>query len=355
MRQSRRQFAISALATALAPAAFPVRAQNLRNEIRPTPLVIARGGAAGGPALSRASYLTAIDQGADFLSACLVSSKDGILVVRDDDELSGATDIGAHPEFADRRATRVIEGATREGWFTEDFTLAELKSLTLLGGPRDRRPAAADRPTILTFDELIGVARAGCVSQARVIGVEANLVHPAYFASLDLPLEPKLAHIIHAQGYNSPAAAMLVASEDPMALKTLGQSTTARRVQRIGAGQGPARSPGVSWADMLTPDGLSNLARQVWAVALPLEAVLDLSSPRAPQATGLTTAAHMAGLMVHAWAGSEGAAFPPSPFKAGDGRRLLTGLFAAGVDGVCGELAAPVARARADAQNARRN
>jgi len=350
--QSRRQFAISALAAALAPVGLPLRAQG---ETRPAPLVIARGAAAGGPALSRAAYLTAIDQGADFLAGSLVSSKDGVLVVREDDELSGATDVAAHPEFAERRATRVIDGVTREGWFTEDFTLAELKSLTLVGGPRDKRPAAADRPTLLTFEELIAIARAGCVSQARVIGVQASLAHPTYFANLDLPLEPKLAQVIHAQGYNSPVAAMLVASEEPRALKVLSQLTTARRVQRIGAGSGPVGAPGVSWADMLSPEGLARLAREVWAVALPTEAVLDLSNPRAPQATGLIAQAHMAGLRVHAWAGSEDTPFPPPPFKGGDSRRLLTALFAAGADGVCGDLAAPIARARGDALSAHRS
>jgi glycerophosphoryl diester phosphodiesterase len=187
-----------------------------------------------------------------------------------------------------------------------------------------------------------------------VIGVQASLAHSTYFANLDLPLEPKLAHVIHAQGYNSPAAAMLVASDDPRALKTLGQLTTVRRVQRIGVGSGPTGAPGVGWADMLSPEGLSSLARQVWAVALPAEAILDLSNPKAPQATGFTAAAHMAGLMVHALAGSEQAAFPPPPFKGGDARRLLADLFAAGVDGVCGDLAAPIARARNDALNARR-
>jgi glycerophosphoryl diester phosphodiesterase len=350
MRQSRRQFTISALATALATVGLPLRAETRAIP----PLVIARGAAAGGPALSRAAYLTAIDQGADFLAGGLVSSKDGVLIVREDDELSGATDVAAHPEFAERRTTRVIDGVTREGWFTEDFTLAELKSLTLSGGPRDRRPAAADRPTVLTCEELIAIARAGCVSQGRVIGVQASLAHSTYFANLDLPLEPKLAHVIHAQGYNSPAAAMLVASDDPRALKTLGQLTTVRRVQRIGVGSGPTGAPGVGWADMLSPEGLSSLARQVWAVALPAEAILDLSNPKAPQATGFTAAAHMAGLMVHALAGSEQAAFPPPPFKGGDARRLLADLFAAGVDGVCGDLAAPIARARNDALNARR-
>jgi len=349
MKQSRRHFTISALAAAVATVGRPLRAQT-----RTIPLVIARGAAAGGPALSRAAYLTAIDQGADFLAGSLVSSKDGVLIVRDDDELSGATDVAAHPEFAERRTTRVVDGATREGWFTEDFALAELKSLTLTGSPRERRPAAADRPTLLTFEELIAIARAGCISQGRVIGVQASLVHPTYFANIGLPLEPKLAHVIHAQGYNSPAAAMLVASEDPRALKTLGQLTTARRVQRIGAGSGPNGAPGLSWADMLSPDGLAGLARQAWAVALPAEAILDLSNPKAPQATGLTSAAHMAGLIVHAWAGSEQAGFPPPPFKGGDARRLLADLFAAGVDGVCGDFAALIARARNDALNAHR-
>ena len=339
MSQTRRQFAASALALALAP---PVRAEAAR-----TALVIACGASQGGwPAQTRLAYEKAIEQGADFLEGGLVCSKDGILVVRADDELSGTTDVATRADFAARRATRVIGGETREGWFTEDFTLAELKSLTLTGAARGRRVVRDAPPAILTLEELIAIARAGSVRQARVVGVYAFLRHPAYFASLDLALEHRLAQVIRAQGYDSPAAALLVASDDLSSLRTMAGLTRARRVLRMGGG-----------ANLGTgaprPD-LQSLAGQVFAVAPDADQVLDVSDPRLIKPSGLVQAAHTAGLEVHAWAGTTGGAFPATPFRSGDARKLIAALFEAGCNGVCGDPASLLARARADAGSAHR-
>ena len=338
MSQTRRQFAASALALTLAPAALA--------QARQTPIVIARGAAGGWPAQTRLAYEQAINQGADFLEAPLVCSKDGVLMVRADDELSATTDVAQRSDYADRRATRVIDGAAREGWFTEDFTAPELTGLALAGSPRERRGASGAPAAILTFEEIIAIARAGSVRQMRVIGVYASLTHPAYFANLGLALEPKLAQMIRAEGYDSPAAAMIVASGDPRSLTTLDGLTRARRVQRVGPG---------SAAQMLSPEGLKDLAGRVFAVAPDAGLALDLTNPRAPKSSGLIEGAHAAGLRVHAWAGSESEAFPAAPLKSNDTRRLLADLFQAGADGVCADNAALAVRARADAQSARRD
>jgi glycerophosphoryl diester phosphodiesterase len=334
MSQTRRQFAAAALALGVSPLAVPARAQT-----RPAPLLIARGGpAAGWPAQSRGAYEDAASQGADFLEAGLVPTKDGALVVRADNELSAATDVAARPEYAERRATRVIDGVTREGWFAEDFTLAELKSLALAGASRDHRTGGDGRATILTFDELTALARAACVSQTRVVGVCATLLHPRYFASLDLPLEARLAEAVSRLGYNSSAAAMLIASPDPVAIKTLSGLTRARRVQILSDDpQG------------LALESLQALARQVWAAALPAGALLDLANPRAPKAADLIARAHVAGLTIQAWTGIGASPFPPPPFKPGDARRLLALLFAAGLDAAAADSPQLLTRARSDA------
>jgi glycerophosphoryl diester phosphodiesterase len=332
MDPTRRQFAASAAALALAPAGTALA------QARVAPIVIARGGADGGwPAQSAGAYAKAIEEGADFLEAGLVSSKDGHLVVRQDDELSASTDVAARPDFAERRATRVIGGETREGWFAEDFTLAELKSLNLPLPPHQRRPDGATRPVILTLEEVIALARAGSVSQARVVGIYADLLHADYFTELGLPLEPRLADLIRVQGYESPAAAMFVASEQLAALASVAQLVRTRRV---------LRTPG---AAALTPDALRALASRVFAIAPQADQALDLANPHAPTPSGLVQAAHDAGLRVHVWAGGAGRPFPPPPFRGGDERRLLTDLFAAGADGVCADLASPAVRARGDA------
>jgi glycerophosphoryl diester phosphodiesterase len=343
MNHTRRQFAAAALALGLTPLATPGRAQ-----ARPTPDVIAGGGAAGGwPAQSRVAYEQAAGQGADFLEGGLATSKDGALLIRSDNEISAATDVATRPEYAERRTTRVIDGVTREGWFTEDFTLPELKSLNLTGAPRDRRDTATLRPAILTLEDLMAIARAASVRQARVVGVCVTLLHPRYFASIDLPLEARLAQVVSQQGYNSPVAALMIASDNAASLKTLAGLTRARRIQILGPGPGGA-------TPALSPEALTNLARQVWGVALPVDQVLDFSNPRAVKATNLVAAVQAAGLRAQAWPGLSGAPFPPPPFKSGDARRLLTVLFAAGVDGVCWDSAAPLSRARADGLAARK-
>jgi glycerophosphoryl diester phosphodiesterase len=141
------------------------------------PLIIAHRGASGErPEHTRAAFELAIEQGADFIEPDLVMSRDGVLVVRHENEIGGTTDVAARPEFLDRRTTKTIDGETLTGWFTEDFTLAELKTLRA----RERLPAIRPANTafdgqepILTFDEVLDLA------EAVVCGGHQNLVNLA--------------------------------------------------------------------------------------------------------------------------------------------------------------------------------
>ncbi|HEY2048012.1 MAG TPA: glycerophosphodiester phosphodiesterase family protein [Caulobacteraceae bacterium] len=308
-------------------------------------MIIARGGSAGGwPAGSRGAYEQAANDGADYFESGIVSTKDGVLIARRDDELSGDTNVASHPEYAERRTTRVIEGNTREGWFCEDFTLPEIKSLTLtLPGGQDRRSgsAKAERPVILTFDELTRAARAASVRTTRVVGVYATLMAPKYFASLDLPLEQNLARAISAAGYNSTAAAAFVASDDLDSLKVLGELTRARRVRLWGRG-----------APATAPTDVQEAAAGTLNIAPPADWLLDVSDPKNLKLTGLAGAAHTAGFGVHAWVRGSGDFFAPPPLKPGDSRRALATLFTDTIEGVSVDLAEPAARARNDAAKA---
>lgn len=326
MNPSRRTIALLCLAAPLA-AGSPAWAMARQ------PLVLAPGaGTAETPAGSRGAFEQAIREGADFIVADFTPTKDGALAALSDNELSGATNVAARTEFAARRGSRIIHGQERFGWFAEDFTLGELKTLTLTAPAGRRRGADSGFRAILTFEEIVAIARAGSVRTARVIGVHAGIAHTAYFAGLDLAVEPRLADAIRAAGYDSPAAAMFVASAEPDSLKVIGELTRARRVLKLGDAPTPPSERIRAFAEAVAP-GVGE--------------VLDLGAPRGLPATVEIADAHAAGLAVHAW--TLGASFPPSPLRPGDGRRLLGALFMAGADAVAGEPASLVARARDDA------
>ena len=311
MQPSRRDVSTLVFAAAVAP--IPTRAQARE------PLVIARGGASrDAPEATRGAYDQAIRDGADFLEATLAISKDGVLVARRDNELSTTTDVATRADLAARRATKTIDGAERSGWFCEDFTVAELK--TLICGPVGaRRGRGETPPTILTFQELIDAARAGCVRTARVIGVCAALPHPAYFVGLGLALEPRVADAIRKGGYDALAAAMIVTSADADALRALARLTRVRRVLRLGADRA---------GDLASVRGFAH------GVAPDLARIIDVGASRRPTPTPFIAQAHAAGLVVHAWA------------APADSQALMETAYAAAVDAISADLARPAVKAR---------
>ena len=175
---------LKTLFAALLLAAMPITAMA-------QPIIIAHRGASGErPEHTLAAYERAIDQGADYIEPDLVLTRDGVLVVRHENEIGGTTDVAAHPEFADRKTTRRIDGQAMTGWFTEDFTLAELRTLRA----RERLPEvrAANRRfdglyQVPTFEEVLTLVKAKEVETRRRIGVYPETKHPSYFASIGLP------------------------------------------------------------------------------------------------------------------------------------------------------------------------
>src|SRR4051794_10329831 len=174
-------------------------------------VIIGHRGAAGyRPEHTLASYELAARMGADYIEPDLVSTKDGVLVARHEPEISGTTDVADHPEFADRRTTKTVDGVQLTGWFTEDFTLAELKTLRA----EERIPDIREENTLYnglfeipTFDEVLALRDRLSKELGRQIGVYPETKHPTYFDSIDLSLkEPLLASLrkAHLNRANSP-------------------------------------------------------------------------------------------------------------------------------------------------------
>ncbi|MGQ0480730.1 MAG: glycerophosphodiester phosphodiesterase family protein, partial [Pseudonocardia sp.] len=196
------------------PPATPTRPA--RPSSRPTPLVIGHRGAAGyRPEHTLASYELAARLGADYLEPDLVSTADGVLVARHEPEIGTTTNVARRPEFASRRVTKTVDGVRTHGWFVEDFTLEELRTLRAV----ERIPQV--RPTntgydghfgVPTFEEILELSARLTDELGRVVGVYPETKQPSYFAALGLALEPPLVAALRAAGLDRPDAPVFVQS-----------------------------------------------------------------------------------------------------------------------------------------------
>lgn len=202
-------------------------------------IVIAHRGASGErPEHTLESYQRAIEEGADYIEPDLVVTRDGILIARHENEIGGTTDVAQHPEFSDRRRTQVIDGETMTGWFTEDFTLAEIKTLRA----RERLPAlrpancAYDgRFTVPTFEEIMQLAQSANRTRpsGRKIGVYPETKHPAHFQSLGLAEERPVLDTLERYGYAEAGSPVFIQSFDPNNLRQLRGMTSLPLVQLL--------------------------------------------------------------------------------------------------------------------------
>jgi glycerophosphoryl diester phosphodiesterase len=201
-------------------------------------LVIAHRGASGErPEHTLESYRLAISEGADYIEPDLVMTRDGVLIARHENEIGGTTDVARHPEFAARRRTQVIDGETMTGWFTEDFTLAEIKTLRARERLPDLRPGncAFDGQFLVpTFEEIMGLAAEanGRRSGAR-IGVYPETKHPAHFAGIGLPQEQVVLDVLQHHGYAAMGSPVFIQSFDPRNLRQLRGMTRLPLVQLL--------------------------------------------------------------------------------------------------------------------------
>jgi glycerophosphoryl diester phosphodiesterase len=291
----------------------------------PRPLIIGHRGASGlRPEHTLASYQLAIEQGADFIEPDLVLTKDGVLVARHENEISSTTDVAAHPKFADRQTTKVIDGQAVAGWFTEDFTLAELKTLRAKERLPFRDQFYNGRFEIPTFQEIIDLAQQASTELGRTIGIYPETKHPSYFSAIGLPLEERLVNVLAANGYTDADHPIFIQSFEVGNLKTLSALTHLPLVQLLDAAEaqpydfvitGDTRT----YSDLLTPAGLAEIATYanaigVWkrlivpATPVDLNGDSDLKGDSISsgaellqQPTSLITDAHAAGLLVHAY------------------------------------------------------
>jgi len=263
-------------------------------------------------------------------------------VARRSSELSQSTDVSIRPEFADRRSSKVLDGGSVTGWFSEDFTLAELQTLNCREAQPDIRPqnvALNGKEPVLALSDVLSIARAGCVRAARTIGVCVALVRPTYYQGVGLDVVQRLADELGSEGYISAAAAIWTQALEPEALAAFAKLSPVRRMLLVGSGQ--------------PPDASALAAAGSVAHAISAEQDLLISSDATLSPTPLAGQAHAAGLRVFSrTARGENAFLPPSlrrgdaPAARGDARKLIAALFAAGVDGLATDIPAEAARAR---------
>jgi glycerophosphoryl diester phosphodiesterase len=324
------------LAAGCAPARTPGTAGFETMEKRV--LIIAHRGASGErPEHTLEAYQLAIDQGADVIEPDLVITRDGVLVARHENEISETTDIASRPEFSARRTTKAIDGRSVTGWFTEDLTLAELKTLYARERLPQLRPASAafdGRFRVPTFAEVVALAK------ARGVGVYPETKHPSYFRALGLPLEEPLLAELGKAGWNRADAPVWIQSFEAGNLKELSLRTKVRLVQLVAAEGGPADG-GSSYAEMTTDAGLAAIRSYALGIGPQKALILAETADGALRATDLAQRAADAGLHVHAWTVRAENVFLSPGFKVGDDPAAhgdmaaeVRRLIAAGVDGL---------------------
>ncbi|MEU0273061.1 glycerophosphodiester phosphodiesterase [Streptomyces sp. NPDC006307] len=317
----------------------------------PVPTVIAHRGASGyRPEHTLGSYQLALDMGAHVIEQDLVPTKDGHLVCRHENDITGTTDVADRPEFASRKTTKTVDGTSLTGWFTEDFTLAELKTLRA----KERIPATRQentlydgRWTVPTFEEVLRWAEKEGRRRGRPVWLYVETKHPTYFRKLGLPLEEPLARLLRRYGRHGADSPTFLQSFEPTSMERMAKLVSTPRVVLLWT---PDDRP---WdfretgdprtvADLITPEGLKGIASYAQGIG-PL---LDLVIPKGKDGTlgrptTLVRDAHAAKLLVHPYTLRNENTFLPADFRRGTDPAAFGDVFGAyetyfatGIDGI---------------------
>ena len=305
-------------------------------------LVIAHRGASGErPEHTLAAYERAIDQGADYIEPDLVPTKDMHLVARHETEIGETTDVAEREEFADRKRSKTIEGRLVTGWFAEDFTLAELRTLRV----KERMPGLRPANTrfdglypLATFEEIVALVRAKEAETGRPIGIYPELKHPTWLLQeAGIDVVDLLATALRKADLDDADDRVFVQVFEIGPLKRLDALVEVPLVLLIAPEGGPFDEPAVSWTDVTSPSGLAEVAKYADGIGPYVGLVLDTDGTP----TTLVADAHAAGLTVHPWTLRKENAFLPAPLQRGEGpgavgdiATLARMVAAAGADGV---------------------
>lgn len=316
------------------------------------PLVIGHRGASGYvPEHTLGSYALAITMGADYIEPDLVSTKDGQLIARHDNELGYTTDVAEHPEFASRQRNQTVDGNEISGWFTEDFTLEEIKTLRAIERIPDIRPGNARLNgafNVPTFQEIIDLAKSMQTSQKRTIGIYPEIKHSSHFKNLGLPMEQLVVDTLHNNGYYGREAPIYIQSFEISNLKELKGMTDLRLLQLYEADKSLkpfdqiGLENGLTYGDMSTAEGLKEVAKYAYAVGPDKSYIIPRDSDnKLGEPTSFVADAHAAGLKVHPYTFRAENTYLPSEFKNGNSPNDIGDLASeirtfldAGIDGL---------------------
>lgn len=318
-----------------------------------------RGASALRPEHTLASYQKAIDDGADFIEPDLVSTKDGVLVTRHENEIGGTTNVSTLTQFADRKKTKNIDGKDLTGWFTEDFTLSELQQLKARERIPEFRPANTaynDLYPVPTLEQVIELAEANYKKTGKIIGLYIETKHPTYFKNHNLAMEDSLLKTLAKYKYTRDIAPVYLQSFEVSNLKYLKDQLdlhkTIKHAQIIQLYDAKTSQPAdfvesgeiKTYADLATTQGLKDVAKYANGVGPSKGYILNFNDNGSVQTTSFISDAHAAGLKVHPYTFRPENNFLPTPLKCSQDKpaeRCPTGAlkefeayFKAGVDGV---------------------
>ncbi|GHB64264.1 glycerophosphoryl diester phosphodiesterase [Streptomyces xanthochromogenes] len=331
----------------------------------PVPYVIGHRGTAGyRPEHTLGSYQHALDLGAHVIEQDLVPTKDGHLVCRHENDISATTNVSDHPEFASRKATKTVDGVAITGWFTEDFTLAELKTLRAkerIPGNRQHNTLYDGRWDVPTFEEVLRWAEEQGRRLGRRIWLHSETKHPSYFRGIGLPLENRVATLLRRYGRHRADAPHFLESFEPSSIQRLSRLVDTPSVVLLSnAGTKPwdfvvAGDPRTV-DDLVEPAGLKWIASYAQGIGPTLDLIIPKdASGRLTRPTTLVRDAHAQGLVLHPYTMRNENTFLPADFRRGtdpnaygDAFGAFKTYFATGIDAVFSDNADTALLAAAD-------
>ncbi|CAI3139651.1 Glycerophosphodiester phosphodiesterase, periplasmic [Acinetobacter calcoaceticus] len=318
-----------------------------------------RGASALRPEHTLASYQKAIDDGADFIEPDLVSTKDGVLVTRHENEIGGTTNVSTLSQFADRKITKNIDGKDLTGWFTEDFTLSELQQLKARERIPEFRPANTaynDLYPVPTLEQVIELAEANYKKTGKIIGLYIETKHPTYFKNHNLAMEDALLKTLAKYKYTRDIAPVYLQSFEVQNLKDLKRELdlhkTLKHAQIIQLYDAKTSQPAdfvesgetKTYADLATAQGLKDVAKYANGVGPSKGYILSFNDNGSVQTTSFISDAHTAGLKVHPYTFRPENNYLPKPLKCSQDKpaercpsgalKEFEAYYKAGVDGV---------------------